>query len=307
MAENKHSLMVRGYIMTLCGGLCWAIGGACGQMMFRDCGVTSDWLVPIRLFIGGLITLGVAALTGGKPLEVLRHREAVPPLLVFALLGSALCQYSYYTAVQYANVAFATVLSYCSPIVILLWTILSTRKKPRFYESISVLLVVLGAFTCVTHFDFTTLAVPVKGAVWGLISAVCFAFYTVSPRKLMQKFSVLSITGWGMTIGGAVMLLMFRPWRMSGIQFGGKLYLLMACVIILGTVLSFSLFQSGCNIVGSLVGSVLSSVEPIGSVVISVLFLNTTFSWLDLLGFFLILVTIPIMAFGKLHQPGGNG
>lgn len=56
---------------------------------------------------------------------------------------------------------------------------------------------------------------------------------------------------------------------------------------------------------GSLVGSVLSSVEPIGSVIISVLFLNTTFSWLDLLGFFLILVTIPIMALGKAHEPVG--
>lgn len=302
MSTQAKSTLTRGYIMTLCGGLCWAIGGACGQVMFRDCGVTSDWLVPIRLFLGGVITLIVAALTGGKPLEILRHKDAWPPLLVFALLGSALCQYSYYTSVQYANVAFATVLSYCSPIVILLWTILSTRKRPHAYEIVSVVLVVLGAFTCVTHFNLSTLAVPVKGAVWGIISAVCFAFYTVSPRKLMQHYSVLSVTGWGMTMGGAAMLLVFRPWQMEGIEFGGKLWLLMICVILLGTVLSFSLFQTGCNIVGSLVGSVLSSIEPVGSVVISVLFLNTTFSWLDILGFFLILVTIPIMAIGKARE-----
>ena len=69
--------------------------------------------------------------------------------------------------------------SYCSPIVILLWSIASTWKKPHPYELISVVLVVLGAFTCVTHFDLNTLAVPAKGAIWGLISAVCFAFYTV--------------------------------------------------------------------------------------------------------------------------------
>lgn len=305
MTQPDHSLLVKGYCMTLLGGLLWSVGGACGQVMFRSCGVTSSWLVPIRLFIGGLITLAVAAIAGNKPLEVLRHKEAWPSLLVFSLLGSALCQYSYYSSVQYANVAFATVISYCSPVVILLWTAIATRKKPRPYELCSVALVVLGAFTCVTHFDLTTLAVPVKGAVWGLISAVCFAFYTVSPRKLMQKYHVLTITGWGMTIGGVVMLLFFRPWHIQGVQFSGKLFLLMTCVIILGTVLSFSLFQSGCSIVGSLVGSVLSSVEPIGSVIISVLFLNTTFSWLDLLGFFLILVTIPIMALGKAHEPVG--
>lgn len=303
MAGNNRSLMVKGYIMTLLGGLLWSVGGACGQVIFRDCGVISDWLVPIRLFIGGLITLSAAAIAGNKPMAILRHKEAWPSLLVFSLLGSALCQYSYYTSVQYANVAFATVLSYCSPIVILLWSIASTRKKPHPYELISVVLVVLGAFTCVTHFDLNTLAVPAKGAIWGLISAVCFAFYTVSPRKLMQKYHVLTITGWGMTIGGAVMLLIFRPWYIQGVQFSGKLWVLLACVIVLGTVLSFSLFQSGCSIVGSLVGSVLSSIEPVGSVVISVLFLHTAFTWLDLLGFSLILVTIPLMAIGKAREP----
>lgn len=60
----------------------------------------------------------------------------------------------------------------------------------------------------------------------------------------MQKYHVLTITGWGMTIGGAVMLLIFRPWHIQGVQFSGKLWLLLACVIVLGTVLSFSLFQS---------------------------------------------------------------
>ena len=102
-------------------------------------------------------------------MAILRHKEAWPSLLVFSLLGSALCQYSYYTSVQYANVAFATVLSYCSPIVILLWSIASTRKKPHPYELISVVLVVLGAFTCVTHFDLNT--------PYGALSVPCASLF----------------------------------------------------------------------------------------------------------------------------------
>ena len=57
--------MTRGYIMTLCGGLCWAIG---------------------RLFTGGIITLLIAALTGGKPLEPIRCRDAWPDILGFFLI-----------------------------------------------------------------------------------------------------------------------------------------------------------------------------------------------------------------------------
>ena len=61
----------------------------------------------------------------------------------------------------------------------------------------------------------------------------------------MQKYHVLTITGWGMTIGGAVMLLIFRPWHIQGVQFSGKLWLLLACVIVLGTVLSLASFRAG--------------------------------------------------------------
>lgn len=75
MAGNNRSLMVKGYIMTLLGGLLWSVGGACGQVIFRDCGVISDWLVPIRLFIGGLITLSAAAIAGDKPMATCRIRS----------------------------------------------------------------------------------------------------------------------------------------------------------------------------------------------------------------------------------------
>jgi drug/metabolite transporter (DMT)-like permease len=98
-------------------------------------------------------------------------------------------------------------------------------------------------------------------------------------------------------------LLMAKYGGMAALGFWTNLlWVLLACVIVLGTVLSFSLFQSGCSIVGSLVGSVLSSIEPVSSVVISVLFLHTAFTWLDLLGFSLILVTIPLMAIGKARE-----
>ena len=46
MTQPDHSLLVKGYCMTLLGGLLWSVGGACGQVMFRSCGVTSNWLVP---------------------------------------------------------------------------------------------------------------------------------------------------------------------------------------------------------------------------------------------------------------------
>ena len=185
MDKATHSHLIKGYIITICGGLGWAMGGACGQILFRDCGVDADWLVPIRMFLAGLMVLAIAKLCG-KPIgAVWRDKASIFPLLVFALIGTAMCQYSYYAAIQYTNVAFATVMTYMSPIVILLFVLVHSRRLPKLYELTSVILVAVGATLCATHGDLSALAVPPIGLAWGLISAVCFAFYTLCPRRLM--------------------------------------------------------------------------------------------------------------------------
>lgn len=67
MDKATHSHLIKGYIITICGGLGWAIGGACGQILFRDCGVDADWLVPIRMFLAGLMVLAIAKLSSVEP------------------------------------------------------------------------------------------------------------------------------------------------------------------------------------------------------------------------------------------------
>lgn len=123
----------------------------------------------------------------------------------------------------------------------------------------------------------------------------------------MQKFDVMSIVGWGMTIGGGMMLLIFRPWTRQGVQYSAKLFVLMAIVIVFGTILAFNLYQTGCSIVGSMVGGVLSSVEPVASVIISAFLLHTSFVVQDFAGFALILITIPIMTLGDYREVRAQG
>ena len=84
MDKATHSHLIKGYIITICGGLGWAMGGACGQILFRDCGVDADWLVPIRMFLAGLMVLAIAKLCG-KPIgAVWRDKASIFPLLVLA-------------------------------------------------------------------------------------------------------------------------------------------------------------------------------------------------------------------------------
>ena len=296
----KKSLAL-GYILAISGGIFWAMGGACGQYLFQHNHMTSNWLVPVRLTISGILLLLFALLRGENLLSVWKTKQDIFDILLFGLLGSALCQYGYYTSIQYSNVALATVLAYMSPAMILVYTVIKEQRLPKLYEAVCVLLVVAGAFVCTTHLNPGSLAVTPEALFWGLISAASFVVYTMQPRRLLQKFDLVMIIGWGMVIGGITLILLFRPWTIH-VTVNSTLFLNMAVVILFGTVFSFCFYQAGVTIVGSITGSILSSVEPVASMIISVLFLQVPLTLLDFAGFILILASIPIIALGDKKQ-----
>ncbi len=303
-----------GYALTLSGGLLWAIGAACGQRIFEAHHLTADWLVPIRISIAGLALLLFSFLKypATDVLSIWREPKDRRDLILFAALGSAASQYTYYACIQYSNAAFATVLSYMFPAVILLYQIALLRRLPKFYETVSVLFVTLGAITCSTHWNFSAMRVSSLALGIGIACAITAAYHTVKPQRLLRKYALVSIMGWAMTIGGLLLLLLCRPWTIS-VSPNPELILLMSVIILGGTILAFTCFQGGVRIVGSLAGSILAAIEPIGAIVLAALFLKVPFTAADLIGFVLILSTIPIIALGqqrqqaaeKASQPGG--
>ena len=46
---------VKGALLTMFGGMCWGVSGCVGQYLFTRQGMDSTWLVPIRLFLAGVI------------------------------------------------------------------------------------------------------------------------------------------------------------------------------------------------------------------------------------------------------------
>lgn len=291
-----------GYVLAISGGVLWAVAGACGQALFRNNTVTAAWVVPIRLILSGFLFLLLARFTLGKAVwAVWRDPKAVVRLLLFAVCGFATSQYTFYACIELANVAFSTVMCYICPIFILLYTILRERRAPRFYEIAGVVLVVVGVLACATHFDLTQLSVSTAALVMGLLCAVSSAVNSILPIPLMDRYGMLPTLGWGMLLGGTVMSLLFRPWTIPA-TVNGHLIGFMAIIIIGGTLLAFTSYMRGIQLVGPVPAVVLSAVEPLVAVVLSVAVLKVFFTPYDFLGFLLILLTIPVISIGQQRE-----
>lgn len=302
--NNRQAL---GVVLTLTGGSLWGLCGSCGQFLFQYKEVTSDWLVPIRLVSAGLlILLFLSVRQGRQVLAVWKEREGRRDILVFSIFGMMLCQYSYFTTIQYSNAGTATVLQYTGPALILLYLCLRNRKKPKRYELIALFCSIFGTFILATHGNLSELAIPAKALLWGMTSAVTLVIYTLQPAGLMKKYSTLLALGWGMLIGGLVLMALMKPWMMHPV-IDGQTFLAMGFIVVFGTICAFYFYMTGVKLVGASSASMLACIEPVAATVFSVAWLKVEFQSIDFVGFVFVISTVFIISLNQMREETGRG
>ena len=216
-------------------------------------------------------------------------------LVLFALAGVLVSQFTYFSAVQYSNAGTATVLQSLSSVMILVIVCLREKRLPRRLETGAMICALLGVFLLSTHGDIHSMTLTQMALIFGLASAVGAVAYTVLSGNLLREYGVYAVVGFAMLVAGAVMVVLVRPWRFA-IAWDMQLVLALGGVAILGTAVAYSLFLKGVSIIGPFLGSLLGTVEPITAVIISLVFLKEPFAWMDMIGFALILGTVCVLS-----------
>lgn len=288
-----------GVVLSLLGGIFWGLSGSCGQYLFTYHDVNSDWLVPIRMVSTGVILLSLSLIKHkGKIFDVWQGKSNFIRMAAFTFFGLIMCQYAYFRAIELSDAGTATVLQYLSPAMILVFTCLKNKKMPMVAEVVAIILAIGGTFVIATGGKVSSLAVSPQALFWGIIAGVFLACYSIIPVPLLKTADTPTVLGWGMLIGGAVLMPVFRPWEsMPEITF--SLIAALAGVIILGTVVAYTFYLEGIHLIGATKASIISSIEPVAATVISAVWLGTDFSVADIIGFIMIISTIFIISLHK--------
>lgn len=285
-----------GILCALTGGMLWGISGVCGQYLFQNKGVTATWLVPIRLTSAGLFLLLYFLLRDHKrALSVWKEKRNAKDILVYAIAGMMLCQYSYFQTIEWSNAGTATVIQYLGPAMTVVYICISERQRPKRKEILAVLLALCGIFLIATHGKPGSLALSGRALGMGLLSAVGLVIYTIKPRRLLAQFPSPLVLAWGMLIGGIVLSAVMRPWNHMP-QIDAELIGVLLVIICLGTMTSFSLYLHSVSLIGPVQAGLYACIEPVAATVFSVIWMKETFVAIDLLGFVLIIATVFVLA-----------
>ena len=112
--------------------------------------------------------------------------------------------------------------------------------------------------------------------------------YTLLSRPIIASWGNLTITGWGMLIGGLVLFLFTKAWNVLDLT----AWTVIAAIVLIGTAVGFSVFLESVQYIGPVKSTLIGCLEPVSSMVFSVAALKTQISWAEWIGFALILCTV---------------
>ena len=287
-----------GVALVLFAALIWGLGGICGQFLFNSRGVTSWWLISIRMLFGGVVFLGYDLLINRTDIfEILKKRTK--DLLIFAFTGLLFAQLFFYWCVELCNAATATVIQYSAPVLIMIWTVYKSGRAPSLKEILGVVGAFTGIFLIATHGRLDSLAISPKALIVGIISAIGYAVYSVKPVDLLKEYKTITVVGWGHILPGLVLCAGIQPWNNIPGTWDLKAYLALSILLIFATVVTFACFLHGLSIIGPLKASLLSCAEPLSAIVFVVTILDTKLVFMDYVGMLFIIGTVLMLSLSK--------
>ena len=295
MTESKKQVL-RGCVLAGLGGVCWGFSGTCGQYLFAHYPVSSLWLTCVRLLSAGIILLLLAVLRRRDELcRALRSGKALASFFAYGVGGMMFCQYAYMTGISHSNAATTTVLQTLSIVFITVIACIQRRRRPKWNETLSVLLALLGTFLLATGGKVGQLVLSPQGLFWGIGAAVAVTIYTLMGRPLLERWSREVVMGLAMVMGGVVLNVGAKSWTME-VNLPLQGWALVAFIVVVGTVLSFSLFMQGIRDAGAVRAGILNVTEPVSAAILAFFWLGTHFTTADLLGFAAITATMFLLA-----------
>ncbi len=290
--DRAHRRLLLGVAATLLGGIFWGFSGTSASYLFDHYQVDTVWLLSIRQLLAGAMFMVVILLFDRARLVQLlktpRHLAVMAVFTVFGVFGNS---FSYLLAIRLTNAGTATVMQCLQLVIIMVYTCVTARRRPRRRELAGLVLAFAGAFLIATGGDPSTLVIPPEGLAMGLVSALGAACMSVVPAKILPVYGSSIVTGTAMFASGLAISLFVRPWE-SVPAFDASGWVALAVLIVIGSFLAYNLYMQGVKDIGGVRASLIGTIEPVSATVTSALVLGTVFAPTDLVGFALIIAMV---------------
>lgn len=230
------------------------------------------------------------------------RREAFPrgkvlwQLIGMGALGYVGQSFSYLTAIQYASAGLVALLLYLYPMFVFILSVVILREKITWIKVTALVLALLG----------TALTVDPEGGqflgiVFSLSAALIYSVYIIVGTNVMKHVSALQSSTVIFASAGAVYgtLMAVNGTHLPATNMG---WLNIAGIVLIATVIPVVTFLAGLERIGPTNASMLSTLEPVVTVLLAAWIFGEVLKPIVLLGGGLILIAVIILTRGELEK-----
>lgn len=288
---------LKGIAMIIFGSMFWGATGPMMEWMLDETAMTADFMLAIRLIIAGIFILSIIALQKKSIFSIWKSKYWSTQLIIFSIVGMAGLQYTFVKSIEVSNAIIATLLQFLAPIFIIVYTSIIFKALPARSQVIGIAGTLFGLFLLLTNGSVSSLLVSGEALIWGLFLGFTYAFYTLYPARLMAEVGVIVIIGWGMIVSGLIFTVKAKLWKSDEwvLLLDPNLVLLIIAMSIFGS-LAYILFLTSLKYITPVETSILSSLEPLTTMAISVVWLGSILYKWQYFGILLMLLFITYLS-----------
>lgn len=297
-------MKTKGIILTMLSSITFGFAFTLGPMTYGAGGSNPVTLTFLRNFLSLPFLLLIILLL---KIDLRITKKQLKSLIILGFIGNAVTTLMLNMAFSYIDVGIVTPIHFTYPIFVTLGCVIFFHEKLS-KKKIIALIIAMSGIACFfvaalnsTSFGYETLL----GLFLSIASGIFYAFYIIfmdksglkgeSPFKI--TFYVAIASSIGMLLYGAatqqLVLSTLTP----------KSWLISAIFAFLCTVVALSLLQAGIKHIGASEASVISTFEPITSVIFGALLLGEKITLIKVIACFLIFAGVLILSFAKDKAP----
>lgn len=270
--------IIKGYAFVIISGIIYGFMPLIANYVY-DNGVTPLSLVFFRNLFS-LPVLAILAFIDKKTLKI--PKKALPSISFIALFGGSVTPMLLFLSYRFIDSSTATVLHFVYPAFVLLIGVVFLKQKTNLRNIISVFLCVFG----VAMFNVGDIKLDVTGTSLALVSGVTYAIYIVLVSRFKYKSEISGfLFGFYISlISSVLMFLICLLTKQLEFPVGVTSWLVTVLFAIVVNVGAVIIFQQGTFIIGGEKAAVLSTTEPITSLVVGIALLGEQVSVNSVIG-----------------------
>lgn len=272
------------------------------KLAFRY-GIDSVSLLMLRMGFALPFYLGIWASNQNKWKEKPLPKTHIYGIIATGILGYYLSSYLDFKGLTYISASLERLILFSYPTFVLVFTAIILKKRISTSKVLSILVTYIGLYVIlmgkggITTGNSQSLTL---GTFFVMLSSVTYASYLVSSNFLIGKIGSVRYTTYTLTVACIAVIMHYSIMGKTDIfSYSYEVYILGFVMAIFATVIPTFLLNEAISQIGAADVSIMGSIGPVSTIILSMLFLGERLTILQGAGAVIIIIGVSFITSAK--------